>query len=58
MESEEVRHVLDEDVSRSKLANDPVHLSPQNGLGMVEAVALAGGAGALAGEAAGDEETW
>jgi hypothetical protein len=41
VESKDVRHVLHEDVSGSKLANGSGHLSPQNGLGMVEPVALA-----------------
>jgi flavin-dependent dehydrogenase len=55
VESKDVRHVLHEDVAGSKLANGSGHLAPQNGLGMVEPVPLAGGAGALAGEAAGDD---
>lgn len=55
MEGEKVRHVLDEDVSGSKLANGAPHLAPQNGLGVSEPLALAGGRGALAGEAAGDD---
>jgi hypothetical protein len=41
MEAENRRHVLDEDVSGSKLANGPEHLSPQNGLGVAEALSLA-----------------
>lgn len=55
MEGEKVRHVLDEDVSGSKLANGPPHLSPQNGFGVLESVLLARARGALAGEAAGDD---
>jgi hypothetical protein len=55
MEGEKVRHVLDEDVSGSKLANGPPHLSPQNGFGVLETVAFAGGRDALTGEAAGDD---
>jgi hypothetical protein len=55
MEGEKVRHVLDEDVSGSKLANGAPHLSPQNGLGVAESLTLAGRRGALAGEAAGDD---
>jgi hypothetical protein len=55
VKSKDVRHVLHEDVAGSKLANGAGHLPPQNGLGVVEAVALAGGTGAFAGEAAGDD---
>lgn len=55
VESKEVRHVLHEDVDRSKLANGSGHLAPQNGLGVLEPVALAGGRGALAREPTGDE---
>lgn len=55
VESKDVRHVLHEHVAGSKLANGSGHLSPQNGLRMVEPVLLAGGADALAGEASGDE---
>jgi hypothetical protein len=55
MEGEKVRHVLDEDVSGSKLANGAPHLSPQNGLGVPESLTLARGRRALAGEAAGDD---
>lgn len=54
-DSKEVRHVLHEDVSRSKLANGSEHLAPQNGLGMIEPVELACRARALAGESAGDD---
>jgi hypothetical protein len=54
-DSKEVRHVLHEHVAGSKLANGSGHLAPQNGLGVIEAVAEPGGRGALAGEAAGDE---
>lgn len=52
---EQVVDVLDEAVARSKLTDDSPHLAPQNSLGMVEAVALACRAGALAGEASGDK---
>jgi hypothetical protein len=55
MESEDVRHVLDDDVAGSKLANGSEHLSPQNGLGMIEPGLLAGARRALAREAAGDD---
>lgn len=55
MEGEKVRHVLDEDVSGSKLADGPEHLAPQNGLGVAESLTLACGRRALAGEAAGDD---
>jgi hypothetical protein len=54
-EAEDVGHVLDQDVSGSKLANDSEHLAPQNGLGMVEPRSLPCGRRALAREAAGDE---
>jgi hypothetical protein len=43
VENKEVRHVLQQDVSGSKLANGSGHLAPQNGLGVVEAVAEPGG---------------
>lgn len=39
-DSKEVRHVLHQHVPRSKLANAAGHLSPQNGLGMLEPVPL------------------
>jgi hypothetical protein len=55
MEGEKVRHVLDEDVSGSKLADGAPHLAPQNGLGVSESLTLAGGRGSLAGEASGDD---
>lgn len=55
MEGEKVRHVLDEDVSRFKLANGPAHLSPQSGFGVLEAVLWACARRALAGEPAGDD---
>lgn len=55
VESKDVRHVLHEHVSGLQLANGSGHLAPQNGLGVVHPVALADGAGALAGEAAGDD---
>ncbi len=51
----EVRHVLHEHVSGSKLADGSGHLSPQNGFGVLEPVALPGRACALAREAAGDD---
>jgi hypothetical protein len=54
-DSKEVRHVLHDDESGSKLANGSAHLAPQNGLGIVEAVALACGARSLARDAAGDD---
>lgn len=50
-----VGDVLDEYVARSNLANDSPHLAPQSGFDVFEAGALACRAGALAGEAAGDE---
>ena len=56
VESKDVRHVLHEDVSGSKLANGSGHLSPQNGLGVSESLLLARAACALAGEAAGEED--
>lgn len=55
VESKEIRDVLHEDVSGSKLANGPSHLSPQNGFGVPESFALAHGADALAGEPAGED---
>jgi hypothetical protein len=55
MEPEDIRHVLDEDPSGSKLANGASHLSPEPRLGMCEARALARSARTLAGEATGDE---
>jgi hypothetical protein len=54
-DSKEVRHVLDDDISGSKLANDSEHLTPQNGFGMLKAVSLARCAGSLAGEPSGDD---
>jgi hypothetical protein len=54
-EAEDVGDVLDQDVAGSKFANGSGHLAPQNGFGVVEPGALAGGAGALAGEPAGDD---
>jgi hypothetical protein len=55
VDSKEVRHVLHQDVTGSKLANGSGHLSPQNSLGMVEPVPFPSGRGSLAGEPAGDE---
>jgi hypothetical protein len=55
MESKDVRHVLHEHVAGSKLANGSSHLSPQNGLGVVEPVSLASRRSALAGEPSGDD---
>ena len=52
MENKEVRHVLNDDVAGSKLANGSGHLSPQNGLGMSEALSPPGGRGSLARETA------
>ena len=54
MESEDVRHVLDEHVSRHQLANDASELGPQSSLRVSEASPLPGGRCALAREAAGD----
>jgi hypothetical protein len=42
VESKDVRHVLHKHVTGSKLANGSAHLAPQNGLGMIEPVALPG----------------
>jgi hypothetical protein len=53
--AENVGDILDEAIARSKLANDPAHLVPQNGLGVTEPLALPGGADPAAGEPAGDE---
>jgi hypothetical protein len=54
VESKEVRHVLHDDVSGSKLANGSGHLAPQNGFGVSETGELSERADALAGEASGD----
>jgi len=50
MERANRRHVLDRDVPRSKLANDPLELGPDSSLRMVEAIARAGVGSALARE--------
>jgi hypothetical protein len=55
MEREQVRHVLDEHVTGSKLANGSEHLEPQNGLGVPEPLALPGRAAALARKPTGNE---
>lgn len=55
VESKDICDILHEDVARSKLANDSPHLSPQNGLGMSEALSLPGGAGPLTWEAPSDD---
>ena len=52
---EEVCNVLQEDVSRSNVANDSTHLSPKRSFGMSETLTLSGARGALAREAAGDD---
>ncbi|HVQ60396.1 MAG TPA: hypothetical protein VMS60_15960 [Solirubrobacterales bacterium] len=54
-EIKEIRDVLHEHVSGSKLANGSEHLSPQNGFGVAEALSLSGRRDSLAGEAAGDD---
>jgi hypothetical protein len=54
MESEDVRHVLDDDVAGSKLANDSSELGPQRSLRVSEASPLPRRRGSLAWEAAGD----
>ena len=54
MESEDVRHVLDEHVSRHQLANDASELGPESSLRVSEASPLAGGRCTLAREAARD----
>jgi hypothetical protein len=38
LDGEEVGDILQDDVARSKLAHDSSHLSPQNGLGVIEPV--------------------
>jgi hypothetical protein len=55
VESKDGCDVLHQRVARSKLAKNPCLLSPKDSLGMTEPLALAGVAGALAGEAADDE---
>jgi hypothetical protein len=54
LDGEEVGDVLQDDVTRSNLAHDSGHLSPQNGLGVVEPVAVPRVARALAGESTDD----
>lgn len=55
VDAKEVRHVLHEHVAGSKVANGAGHLAPQNGLGMLEPIALPGRRGSLAREPAGDD---
>lgn len=55
VESKEIRHVLQQDVAGSKLANGSGHLAPQNGLGMAEPGLEPGRTGPFAGEPSGDE---
>ncbi|HKB50994.1 MAG TPA: hypothetical protein VKC63_06150 [Solirubrobacterales bacterium] len=52
---EEGGHVLHDDVSRSKLANDPGELGPKTRAGAVDASSSTGATEVLAGEAAADE---
>jgi hypothetical protein len=54
MDREKVRHVLDEHVAGSKLANDPLELGPQRSLRMSETSPLPGARSPLTREAAGD----
>jgi hypothetical protein len=42
LDREEIGDVLQHDVARSNLAHDSGHLSPQNGLGVIESFLLAG----------------
>jgi len=55
MDSEEVRHVLDEDESRTQLADETGELAPQSSLRMVEASSLASGRCAAARETTGEQ---
>lgn len=55
VESKEVRHVLHDNESGSKLANGSGHFAPQNGFGVSESLQLSEGACTLAGEAADDD---
>lgn len=53
-ESKEIRDILHKDVAGSKFANETELLFPQNGFGVLESVALTGGAASLAGETSSD----